>query len=343
MSARKSLIRRGFLAATALCATILSAAPAKADPIVLKVGTLAPTASPWGKVFDTWSRGIKERTKGAVEIQIFPNSQQGDEITMAGKIRNGQLDGAAMTATGLGSFNQNVLALQLPGVFNGDWKKLDNARNAVRPLLDPDFEKRDASGKAKGVYVVGWGDVGVGYLMSKGGQVNKPSDLKSFKPFYIAGDPIGQNFLTTVGVTLKAIPVPEIFTALSGNNVNVITSPALAAEQLQWSSFLDNLNDMPIGMGIGGLVFSAAKLDSLPPEIKAAVLETGKITGEALTEKIRKEDALALGRLKGTMKVYKPSPADQNEWANVFAKTRKAVCGTTIKQAVCDAVIAAAK
>ena len=43
------------------------------------------------------------------------------------------------------------------------------------------------------------------------------------------------------------------------------------------------------------------------------------------------------------MKVYKPSPADQNEWAAVFEKTRKAVCGSTIKQAVCDAAIAAAK
>ncbi len=337
------LIRRGFLAAGALVAALGVSSVANADPIVLKVGTLAPTASPWGKVFDTWSRGIKQRTNGAVEIQIFPNSQQGDEITMAGKIRNGQLDGAAMTATGLSAFNQNVLALQLPGIFAGDWAKLDKARNAIRPLLDPEFEKRDASGKAKGVYVVGWGDVGVGYLMSKGGPVNKPSDLKSFKPFYIAGDPIGQNFLTVVGVTLKAIPVPEIFTALSGNNVNVLTSPALAAEQLQWSSFVDHLNEVPAGMGIGGLVFSAAKLDSLPPELKAAVLETGKITGEALTDKIRKEDAAALARLKGSMKVYKPSPADQQEWANVFEKTRKAVCGSTIKQAVCDAVIAAAK
>ena len=68
---------------------------------VLKVGTLAPKESPWGKVFTVWQKGFKERTKGAAEIPFFFNGTQGDERAMVGKIRTGQLDGAAVNAVGL--------------------------------------------------------------------------------------------------------------------------------------------------------------------------------------------------------------------------------------------------
>src|SRR4051794_7369296 len=71
------------------------------DATTLKIGTLAPAESPWGQVFKVWQKGVKERSNGAVELQFFWNGQQGDEVAMVGKMRTGQLDGAAITATGL--------------------------------------------------------------------------------------------------------------------------------------------------------------------------------------------------------------------------------------------------
>ena len=43
------------------CLLGLAAAPAHADPVVLKFGTLAPPASPWGRVFRVWARATDER------------------------------------------------------------------------------------------------------------------------------------------------------------------------------------------------------------------------------------------------------------------------------------------
>src|SRR5438270_13724135 len=73
-----------------------------ADPVVLKFGTLAPPESPWGRVFKLWARATDERSHSAVQIQFFWNGTQGDEGAMVGKIRTGQLDGAAISALGLG-------------------------------------------------------------------------------------------------------------------------------------------------------------------------------------------------------------------------------------------------
>src|SRR6187549_1641717 len=60
----------------------------------VKIGTLAPGESPWGQVFKTWQRAIRERTKlpngqkttdgkeYGLDINFFWNGQQGDEAAM---------------------------------------------------------------------------------------------------------------------------------------------------------------------------------------------------------------------------------------------------------------------
>src|SRR5215831_8588517 len=145
---------------TFIAVALVVGVPAVAHAAVLKVGTLAPKESPWGQVFSVWQKGVKERTNGAVELQFFWNGQQGDEVAMVGKMRTGQLDGAAITATGLAQIYKNVLVLQMPGLFP-TWEKLDKARNAMRPKFDAEFE-------AAGFRILGWGDVGIAHLMTKG-------------------------------------------------------------------------------------------------------------------------------------------------------------------------------
>src|SRR5450755_2866183 len=161
---------------------------ANADPTVLKVGTLAPGESPWGQVFKLWKKSVQERSGGNVDLQFFWNGQQGDENAMVGKIRTGRLDGAAVTAVGLGQIYKQVLVLQCPGLFT-DWAKLDNARNNMKATFEPEFDKQ-------GFKILGWGDVGKAHVMSKGFQVKVPGDLKHKNTYYLAGDPIGPVFFS---------------------------------------------------------------------------------------------------------------------------------------------------
>ena len=322
------MLRRLMIVIAAL-AFVLSAKTARADGTTLKVGTLAPGESPWGQVFKVWAKGVNERTNGAVQLQFFWNGQQGDEGAMVGKMRTGQLDGAALTATGLSMVYKHVLVMQLPGLFR-DWSKLDNARNAMKGGFDAEFEKQ-------GFKILGWGDVGMAHLMTKGFEVHVPADLKHKNTFFIAGDPIEPMFYSVIGdVTPKQVSVPEILTGLTSNTINVVNAPALVAEQLQWASRLDHLNTQPSGIGIGALVFASAKIKSLPADAQTILLETGKLAGDALTGRIRREDAAAFGRLKGRMTTYEPNAAEQAEWEKLFAETRARLRGTTFDTKVFD-------
>jgi TRAP-type C4-dicarboxylate transport system substrate-binding protein len=274
----KSLARSLTLVG-ALAAAFAFAGDASADPTTLKVGTLAPGDSPWGQVFKVWKKAVEERSGNNLQLQFFWNGTQGDESAMVGKMRTGQLDGAALTAIGLGQIYKQVLVLQLPGLYT-DWGKLDNARNQMKGKFDQEFD-------AQGFKVLGWGDVGKGHVMTKG-------------------------------------------------SINVVIAPALAAEQLQWASRLDNINTAVAGVGIGALVFSSNKIKSLPADAQNILIQTGGIAGQALTTRIRNEDDAAFNRLKARMTATTPTAAEEAQWKKLFADTRARLRGTVFNPQVFD-------
>jgi TRAP-type C4-dicarboxylate transport system substrate-binding protein len=319
----------GAAVVAALVSGLVFGGDAQADPTTLKVGTLAPGDSPWGQVFKLWKRAVEERSGQNIQLQFFWNGTQGDEIAMVGKMRTGQLDGAAITAIGLGQIYKQVLVLQLPGLYS-DWGKLDNARNQMKATFDTQFD-------AQGFKVLGWGDVGKGHVMTKGFAVKSPDDLKHKNTFYYSGDPIGPVLFSLIGdVTPRQMSVPEILPGLTSGSINVVMAPALAAEQLQWASRLDNINNAVAGVGIGALVFSSNKIKSLPADAQNILISTGAIAGQALTTRIRNEDDAAFARLKARMAAYDPSATEIAAWAKLFADTRARLRGTVFNPQVFD-------
>jgi TRAP-type transport system periplasmic protein len=311
---RRSATKR-ILGALALLLGASAAEDASAAE-VLKIGTLAPAASPWGQVFKVWQDAVSKKSDGKIELQFFYNGQQGDEGAMVGKMKSGQLDGAAVTAVGLSKIYKPIGALQMPGLF-ATWAKLDTARDAMKG----EFEK---GCKDAGFTLTGWGDVGAVHLMSKGFAVRTPEDLKGKKPYMWREDVIQPVLFQVIGgVTPVPLNIPEVLPQLNSGAINVINAPALAAEQLQWASRLDTIVPDTSAMAVGALVFSSKRLDALPADLRAIVIDTGKVAGDALTKRIRNEDNAAFGRLKGKMTVVTLSADDQGKWKTVFTQVRQ--------------------
>lgn len=283
---------------------------------VIKIGTLAPAASPWGQVFKVWEKAVSEKSGGRLALQFFFNGQQGDESAMVAKIKSGQIDGAALTAVGLGKLYKPILALQLPGLFRG-WAKLDAARDAQKS----DFERglNDA-----GVQLIGWGDVGAVRRLSKGFAVRTPDAMQGKKPMMWRDDAIQPVFFQVIGgVTPVPLSIPEVLPNLNTGAINIVDAPALAAEQLQWASKLDTLDDAVISLSIGALVLSSKRLESLAPDLRAIVSDTGRVAASALTKRIRNEDEAAFARLKAKMTVVTQRPEDQAKFDAVYKQTRQ--------------------
>jgi TRAP-type C4-dicarboxylate transport system substrate-binding protein len=311
----KKMIRKltaAFLAAsfvtTGICGT------AVAEPkTTLRVSTLAPKQSPWGKVFSTWSKAIDKKTDGQLSLQWAWNGTAGPDTNCVGKVRSGQLTGAAVTAVGLSAIYKPIVALQMPGAFK-TWAELDKARDMLKPAFDKEIT-------SQGFYVVGWGDVGIGRTMSHGFPVVHPEDLRGKAPGLIAEDIITPKVFEVVGgVTAKPSEVVEFLPLLNSGAINVLIVPPLAAEQLQWASKLDHMNDGVVGFGVGALVMSEKEMAKLPPEQREILEKTGHFTAEALTKIIRREDDTAFDRLQKKMTVHHQTEAERAEWDKIFKK-----------------------
>lgn len=292
---------------------------------VLKIGTLAPAASPWGQVFKVWADAVNKKSDGKITLQFFYNGQQGDEGAMVTKMKGGTLDGAAITGVGLSKIYKPILALQMPGLFT-TWAKLDAARDAMKS----EFEKGVSDA---GFLLAGWGDVGGVHLMSKGVQIHTPDDLKGKKPYMWRDDIIQPTLYQVIGgVTPVPLNVPEVLPQLNTGAINVINAPSLAAEQLQWASKLDTINSDVSAMAIGAIVFSSKRMDALPSDLKQIVLDTGAIAAKALTTKIRNEDDAAYKRMSGKMTVVTLSQDEKDKWNEVFRQTRQRLAQGTFSQ-----------
>jgi len=313
MMRRKAVIQ--LLSALTILAGIGFAQDAKAEAeFKIKLGTLAPKSSPWGKVFSTWEKAVAEKSGGRMEVQIFYNGQHGDEGAMIGKIKSGQLDGAAVTAVGLGKVYKPILALQMPGLFSS-WSKLDAAREALRP----EFEKGAADA---GFFIAGWGDVGAARTFTKGYEMHKPEDLKGRKPYAWKDDNIVPAVYQILGVTGVPASIPEVLPQLNTAAIDMVTVPALVTEQLQWAGKLDHMSADVTSYAIGALIMSNKKLDSLPADLKAIFVDTGKVAANALTKRIRNEDDAAFERLKGKMTVVTLSSGEKENWKSIFKQVR---------------------
>lgn len=283
----------------------------------LKMVTLAPAGSEWSKQFAKWSDDALEETDCKVLLKWYFNAP--NEPGILDDLRSGAKHGAAMTATGLAAINKNILLLQLPGVF-ANWGELDAAREKAKTDLEGAF-------KSSGFIIAGWGDTGAGKILSTDAPVRTPKDLTGKGVFHLQGDLIGPKFLSKLqGATPKPLSLTELSTHL-GKDVQVVTTSPFAAEQLQLAPKFNHITLITPAFGVGALVFKKEKLEALGPELTATLLKTGKVYGDALTQRIRQFDADAFARMKQNKNKVELTPAEVAEWESVFKATRQALKG----------------
>ncbi len=323
---------RKLLASLAVMTFLAALSSSAGAATTLKIGTLAPQDSPWGKEFKKWANTVATETNGEVTLDFLWNGQAGDEVLMVQKIRSGQLDGAAITAVGLAQTGvTDALLFQMPGLF-ANWGKLDGARNAVKDELNKQFE-------AKGFTVGGWGDVGAAKLMSVGFEVHHPADLQGKSCFYQIGDSVQPRIFSTIGgITPKQLGVNEILPNLVSGAVNAFIAPPLVAEQFQWASRITHISTHTDSFFIGALVFSSPKLQAIPEKFRDLVQTRGNEMQARLTNSIRNSDAQAFARLKASKSAYDLSDAEKKEWSDLFAKVRQNLRGTVFSAAMFDKV-----
>ena len=286
------------LLSIAALATVASVQPALADTEI-RLATLAPAGSPWMQVLSKAQAEIKEKTSGRVVLKYYEGGQQGDERDFVRKIGLGQLDGAAITSTGLAMIDESIRVLELPMMFQSV-EELDYVADKMWPHFQKKFEK-------KGFTLNDRGDVGWIYFMSKN-KVESLADLKGQKLWMWGDDALVSSMFKKLGLNGIPLGVPEVDAGLTSGKINACYGSPVAAVALQWYSKVKYMTSMPMSFGIGATVMSMKSVDKISAEDRKTLETIAKAASKKLRKVIRKanEDAKATMTRKGVTVVQTP-------------------------------------
>ena len=297
----------------------------------LRIATVAPEGSPWMRVFRAWDTELREKTGGQLGLRFYAGGSQGQEQDYIDKMGSGQLDGAAITSTGLGQIVKPVLVLSAPGAIES-YEQLDRVRRRMNGRFEQQFNR-------SGYQLLGWGDVGEARLFSKN-RIAQPSDLRSRRPWVPSTDETFSEVLSVIGANPRRLGITEVYPALQTGMIDTVPGSALAAVSLQWYTKLRYYSKQSTGVILGATILKKSKFDGLSEEHRTALMETSERAHRLLQRAIRREDARSLRVLDRRLEAVDTS-AHEAEWRQVAETARNNLAGRVYPRALLDAVMRA--
>ena len=215
---------------------------------------------------------VKERSKGDVEISIFPNGVLGGERETLEQVQNGAVDMTKASASPLETFSPDFKVFNLPFVFR-------DKDHFFKVLEGSVGETILASSKKAGFIGLAYYDSGARSFYSKKA-INTPDDLKGVK-IRVQQSPTTIKMIQTLGATPTPMPYGEVYSALqmgvvdgAENNVTALTN-GRHGEVAKFYSMTEHQMVPDV------LIISAARWDSLkkPQQdiIKQAAMDSYKL------------------------------------------------------------------
>ncbi len=268
-------------------------------------------------------RDLSDRSNGQVRIRLYGGGAAGDERTIVRKMRDGQLDGAALTAVGLGAIAREVLVLQAPGLIS-TYPELDRVRRRIQPDLDAAFQR-------EGFTILGWGDAGRVRLMSTR-RIERPSDMRSARPWMWRDSPTMQAFVSATGANGVSLGVTEVLPALSTGMVDTVITSSVSAVAMQWHGRLRTISRQASGVVVGGIVVRTDRLEQIPTALREHMLAQGRSQQSAFRRAGRRLDDRATEALFERLDVVDMDPY-RTAWQAVATQARESLIGRLYSRA----------
>ena len=290
----------------------------------LKIATLAPEQSVWGRSYKALGDEVAERTGGKVRLRVYAGGVQGDELTVIRKMRIGQLDGAGFLGRGLSLVCPDSTVTQLPLLFRGQ-----DEMEAVIPKITPFLEREF---RENGYEVLGWPEVGFSYVFSRD-PVKDLGSVGRAKPWLMKDDIFSEAFFECAGMTAVPAEVGDVLTGLQSGLLRTVFSPPAAMVALQWHSRVSYRLDLKVVFSMGAFIVRGKTWARLTPEGQR-VLRTASARHVAeLNRKVGELNRDALEVMEdGGVRTLTVSPESMTEFRQLNERVTQKLIGTSFSQ-----------
>jgi C4-dicarboxylate-binding protein DctP len=302
---------------TAVLLLAFSASSAVAAPIVIKFSHVVAQETPKGQAANYFKKIAEERTKGAVKIEVYPNSQlYKDKEEMEAL----QLGAVQMLAPSLAKFGplgvKEFEVFDLPFIF-------DSYAELHKVTQGPIGAKLLKKLEPKGIYGLAYWDNGF-KVMSANKQLKAVDDFKGQK-MRIQSSKVLESEMRSVGAIPQTMAFSEVYQALQTGVVNGTENPPsnLYTQKMHEVQKFVTLSDHGY---LGYAVIVNKKFwESLPKDIRSTLEACMKDATKYANDVAKKDndEALAAVKKSGRTQLISLTPQEKAAWRKAMDKAHK--------------------
>ncbi len=285
----------------------------------IKFATLAPDGSLWMKELQKFDSRVQQATNGEVRFKFYFGGIAGDDMQVVEKLKSGQLHAAALTGVGLGSIFPAFRIMEIPFTYK-TYKEFDYVLRKLSRYFKGKFVD-------KGFHVLGWGDAGFVYLLSKK-KLSSVDDIRNAKPWAWDVDEVAVAVFKAFDINPTLLSLESVTTNLDSGTIDTVYMAPAAAIAFSWHKQVKYVIDFPLTNASGAVVITDAFWKTLPDNHKETIKLAAKESMKSFRKKTRRENTKALATLKAKgIEFIKPAARDIEAFQTVGAKAADNLVG----------------
>ncbi|MFO0582840.1 MAG: TRAP transporter substrate-binding protein DctP [Anaeromyxobacter sp.] len=317
------------LAVVVALAALATSARAQ-QPVVVKLGTLAPQGSTWHELLKEMGQRWEQVSNGQVKMKIYAGGAQGSEGDMVRKIGINQLQAAAISNVGMHDVIPEPTTFSTPFLFD-DAKQLECAFEKVRPSVEASLEKR-------GLVALQWSQIG-GIHMFCTKAFRTPAEMKGAKMWAWEGDPKSVEAYRAAGFTPVVLSSSDIYASLQTGMIECVPNVPLYVLTARLFEKANHMSVVPWGFVVGATVIRKDTWEKIPADLRPKLLAIAKELGSRVDTEVAKlnADAVTAMQKQGLQLV----PGEVATWRVSAERAQAVVRGGSVPAAFYDEVKAA--
>jgi tripartite ATP-independent transporter DctP family solute receptor len=286
-----SLSRRNLLAVGLSAPLVARAGGARAAQHTLKMVYPDVPTHPLMQVSRRFADSVRDKTGGAVEIQVYTTGQLGSQVNMLTGMQTGIIDLCCHTSGFVQTLYPKFMVVDLPFLFK-------DSATAERLLDGPIGPKLLEDLPAKGIYGLSYAHFGWRVVSTTGRSVKVPGEAKGMK-IRVQPGAIYAAMFNAIGASPIQIDLSEVYLALSQGAIESIETPMISMAASKHDEVIKVINRTNHVYNPGVMMASKRKLDSLSKPYQQAIREAAADLTKDARETIAKAGVAAEAKFTG--------------------------------------------
>lgn len=260
MKTGKSIIGVSVLA-------LLAAGGAAAQDYTLRAGHGAQAQHPTQFGLEHFAQLVSERTGGAVQVDVYPNRQLGEEREMVEGLQLGTVDMTVVSTGPLGGFSPEINVLDMPFLFRDSAHAYAVFDGEIGQSLLANFSARGIEGLA--IWENGWRHLTINR------EVSEPSHLSGVR-LRTMENQVHMDAFAELGANPMPMVWGEVYTSLEQGVIDAQENPITVIYTNQLWEVQDRVVLTQHVYGPHVFLASEASLQGLPEEYRQIIREAAQ-------------------------------------------------------------------